>query len=204
MTQDHIQALIKKGRSINIFAVAILVLLTAILGIVIGLTIGADMTIESLSQGSESKYEHPDAFEIESGFASVSDNDTVSEVRLIITQEDGKVDLSRLTVMWRSPVKSLSLVNGTDRQMNANSEAIKIGDSRYFHIQTINDEDGSEPVVNDESDRFELVMNATAIQGKPLREGQKVDLKMTTQDGSVVIYTIQLPESLDGKSAVEI
>ncbi|MFC4549691.1 MULTISPECIES: hypothetical protein [Halorussus] len=134
----------------------------------------------------------------------MTEDETVANLDLVLSKGRKGVDLSAVSITWNGPNESTTLVSGTERQMNARSASVKTGESQQFYISPGRDTDNSFPTLNADSDRSRLELNATAIRGRPLTAGQTVALKFTTADGGSVVYRIGLPNSLEGKSDVEI
>ncbi|WP_128477178.1 hypothetical protein [Halorussus pelagicus] len=174
--------------------------------IVLGVGIGFVMTSGSIlkpdsKQGATPHYE--DELKIQDGRANVTGNGTVDSLELTITKGDSQVDLSGVSITWVGPHKAVSLVAETTESENVRT-TVRPGQSQRFYVSPRHDTDESFPVLNAESDRFELVINATAVRGKPLSGGERVGLDFTTATRSKVLYTVELPDSLGSDSVVEI
>ena len=114
------------------------------------------------------------------------------------------INLSTATIEWIGPNKAKTLVAGNLSATNAQANGMAAGDSNYFNVSDIKDEDNSVPVLNSQDDRFTISMNASAISANTLQEGQTVDLKLTTQYGAVTLYRANIPQSLSQESAVTV
>ncbi|WP_327051737.1 DUF7537 family lipoprotein [Halomicrococcus gelatinilyticus] len=128
--------------------------------------------------------------QIVSGFGSVSDG-TVETVNLTVMRAPGAddINLSMATVEWVGPNAATTLTVGDSMTEDT------------FVVEPIKDEDGSAPVLNEHDDRFMIAMDASAVGGA-LEEGESVELKVTTQYGTVTYYRANVPEDLSDETAV--
>ncbi len=118
------------------------------------------------------------------------------------------INLSAATIEWIGPNKAKTLtagsMNATDAHNLSGSNEYKPGQGSAFNVSAIKDGDNSEPVLNTQDDRFTVKMNATAIGGSKLGEGQNVELRLTTQYGAVTLYRANVPQSLSEENAVTV
>ena len=136
---------------------------------------------------------------IDKGTADVTENATVDTVALTVRRGTTDVNLSTTTIEWLGPNSAQSLVFADET-----SDTVSPGDGRQFSVIASRDEDKSSPVVNDDTDRFRLVINVTAVSGQQLVPGETVDVKLITAPGAVTRYTITIPESLDDQTTVNV
>lgn len=202
MPQDHPLTNLLKTQPGSTPIIIILVLLTAIAGATIGITLGSDPVPPF--QDTSDRHEGPNAFKVESGHANVTQASAVDTIRLVVMKGDERIDVSQLTITWIGPSTRKALVNGTPSQMHATHRNVTVGNSLYFSIQPISDSDNSAPVLNDEDDRFRITMNATAIRGTPLQSSHEVHLKLKAADGSLELYTVTVPDTLQNKSEIKV
>ena len=101
------------------------------------------------------------------------------------------INLSRATVEWVGPqtAKTLTYSQSGVSDSEFNTSAIK----------------GEASVLSSTEDRLTIDLDAEKIEGgEYLQEGDQVKLKITTQFGSTTVYYLNVPESLSGKSAVQL
>ena len=129
-------------------------------------------------------------------------SDQIDYVNVTVTQSAGagEIDLNNATVSWVGP-------DGT-YQLTANNTAtagnLSAGPSDEFAVETVKDADGSEPVLNDPDDRFQLVFDVSTFNGGELDEGEEVTIKINTLSGADTSIRFTVPESLGNKDAVEL
>jgi archaellin len=171
----------------------------AAIALAVGVTATGVLDAPSRSHGPPPDVEP--AIEVRGGHANVSAGGTVERLHLVLSGGSEAVDLSAVSVAWDGPREAVSLVAETGGRPDARSDAVEPGEYRRFSVSPVRDADGSFPVVNADGDRVELVVNATAVRGDPLTGGERVALTFTG-DGVVAVYTVELPESLDGEETV--
>lgn len=120
----------------------------------------------------------------------------IDEVNLTVKIGSGSSDLNleNATIQWVGPQGSTTLVHDAT------------GDENNFTTNAIKDTDTSEPVLNDADDRFTITLdldyanNSLSILG----EGGQAQLKITTKSGATRVIELRVPDTLDGKAAVEL
>jgi len=113
------------------------------------------------------------------------------------------VDLHKTTIQWIGP-------SGSYYQL-ASGGAQGSPDGR-FHISAVQDDDGSQPVLNDLEDRFTLSLdlgtssevNGAQPFGEPLPEGETATLRISSPAGGMTVEQIVVPKTLSGESAVAV
>ncbi|MBV0902097.1 archaellin/type IV pilin N-terminal domain-containing protein [Haloarcula salina] len=113
------------------------------------------------------------------------------------------VDLHKTTIQWIGP-------SGSYYQL-ASGGAQGSPDGR-FHISAVQDDDGSQPVLNDLEDRFTLSLdlgtssevNGAQPFGEPLPEGETATLRVSSPAGGMTVEEIVVPKTLSGESAVTV
>jgi len=177
---------------------------------------------KSEQTGQESSAQVSNRVQVVSGFGSVANNEMVNYVNLTVMRGSGAddINLSTATIEWIGPNQAKTLTEaplpeadgyaedeyeyGTDPVTDSIDGDQRAGESDNFNVSKIKDTDDSVPVLNSQDDRFRIAMNATAIGGDRLGEGQEVKLKLTTQYGAVTIYRANIPQSLSQESAVTV
>lgn len=174
------------------------------LGVVVA--IGGAITVAGLGAGvlESSTDEHPghvnNKLVVVSGVANVTENSTVDHVNVTVRRGTRDVNLSTTTIEWLGPHAAKNLVLGTETGTNS----VAPGESRYFRLVPLRDSDDSAPEMNDQADRFKLVINATAVSGHRLSAGDEVQLKLITSRRAVTRFIVTIPESLDANRTVEV
>ena len=133
---------------------------------------------------------------------SVDSNDQIEFVNVTVTQAPGagEIDLTNATVTFIGPEGTFQLV-GND---SATAGTLSDGPSDDFAITTVKDEDGSDPVINDPDDRFQLVFDVDTFSNGNLAEGEEVTIKINTLSGATTTIRFTVPESLTQKETVEL
>ncbi|MBX0286500.1 archaellin/type IV pilin N-terminal domain-containing protein [Haloarcula salinisoli] len=136
------------------------------------------------------------------------DNSTVGVVSLVVKAGPGasNIDLETTTVQWVGP-------NGSFYQLAENSTGGN--PDGYFAVATVQDSDGSSPVLNDQEDRLKIQLelgegdNETLIDGaepfgSEIGEGESATIRITTASGSQTTEEILVPETISGTTAVRL
>ena len=132
-------------------------------------------------------------------------NGTVAEIEIVVAPSSGagNINVSRATVDWVGPREAATLrwTDGTP-------------DSEAFTTREV--AGGSAEVLSASADRIELVVNATAVEENTddfsgaddelygLHAGAHAELIITTQYGASTTYWVDIPESVEGTSAVRV
>jgi flagellin-like protein len=144
--------------------------------------------------GEEASAQVSNRVSVVSAFGNVTTNDEVDYVNLTVRQSSGadNINLSKSTIQWIGPNEAATLTWSAD----------PTGDSDEFNTTKVK---GDDQVLSDQSDRIKIVIEPTDIAGaQNLSEGDEVELTITTQYGSKTSYFINVPESLQDKSAVSL
>lgn len=143
---------------------------------------------------------------------TVDGKDVVGQVNVTVQTNPGakNVDLRNVTVQWADP-------SGVYRITHTDVDA---GDAD-FAATSLKDSDDSIPVLNDADDRFiltfdtggdprDVVVNtkdgSTDIEhtDEPLKEGNSVQIRLTTKSGATTQTTVTVPQTLSGVTAVDL
>jgi len=132
-------------------------------------------------------------------------NNEIGVVNITVKAAPGadNVDLETATIQWIGP-------SGSYYQLAANG-ASGSPDGRFL-VTTIQDDDGSQPVLNDNQDRFRISLdlgdtselNGGSAFGEPLPEGETASVRITTAAGGTVEKRIVVPQTLSGVSTVRL
>jgi len=124
---------------------------------------------------------------------SAFSNATVDAVNMTVKVAPGadEVDLLNMTMIWTGP-------GGTYRLTHVDAGSGADGD---FNVSTFKDADGSSPVLNDPDDRLTIDVDVAGFSSD-LSPGSEVTIELTTMSGGSTTVTLNVPESLQGKSSV--
>ncbi|MFC7018684.1 MULTISPECIES: archaellin/type IV pilin N-terminal domain-containing protein [Haloarcula] len=134
-----------------------------------------------------------------------TNNDEVGVVNVTVKAGpgSGNVDLETATVQWVGPT-------GSYYQL-ASGGASGNPDGRFM-VSTIQDDDGSQPVLNDPEDRFKITLDLGTADltklgtsdtfGQPIGEGETATIRITTASGATTEKRIVVPQTLSGESSV--
>jgi len=114
----------------------------------------------------------------------------------------GNVDLDKTTVQWIGP-------SGSYYQLAAGG-AEGDPDGRFV-VSTVQDNDGSQPVLNDVEDRFKITLDlgddnsvGAVPFGEPLPEGETATLRISSPAGGMTTEEVVVPKTLSGESSVRL
>ncbi|WP_440006649.1 archaellin/type IV pilin N-terminal domain-containing protein [Halomicrococcus sp. SG-WS-1] len=191
---DNIEEKLNDRGQVGIGTLIVFIAMVLVAAIAAGVLINTAGFLQTKSEqtGEESSAQVSNRVQVVSGFGNVT-NEKVDYINLTVMRGSGSddINLSSATIEWIGPEKATTLTENDT------------ADAGNFSVSAIKDTDGSNPVLNDQDDRFTISMNATAISS-PLGEGEKVELKLTTQYGAVTIYRANVPQSLSQESAVTV
>ncbi|NLV05085.1 flagellin [Haloarcula rubripromontorii] len=131
-----------------------------------------------------------------------TDNSEVGVVDIVVRRAPGasNVDLDKTTIQWIGP-------SGSYYQLAAGG-ADGNPDGR-FAISTVQDNDGSQPVLNDVEDRFRITLDLGTDDsvgavpfGEELPEGETATLRITSPAGGMTTEEVVVPKTLSGESSV--
>ena len=185
---------------------------------------------KSEQTGQESSAQVSNRVQVVSGFGHVGNDERVDYINLTVMRGSGSddINLSTATIEWIGPNRATTLTQvpkdkdgdgsptgdefnqaiqsttENDAEKPAMDVNTEVGDYDYFDVSSIKDPSDSVPVLDEQDDRFKVMLNTTAITGERLGEGETVELKLTTQYGAVTIYRANVPQSLSQESAVTV
>lgn len=193
-----LNALQQAIREHQFFTVALLACSIAIV-LIAGFTTGV-----LTGQPDQERPQQTDKLLVVNGTAHVTENSTIDYVNLTVRPGSRDVNLSTTTIEWLGPNGARNLVFEDEAVSDPSSDTATPDDGRHFAVVSLRDDDRSTPVVNDQTDRFKLVINATAVSGQQLAPGDTVEVKLITSYHAVTQYTITIPASLDDQTTVEV
>ncbi|QCC48190.1 archaellin/type IV pilin N-terminal domain-containing protein [Halobellus limi] len=106
----------------------------------------------------------------------------------------GAVDMNETSIKYISDETVQTLTNTTAGAAKGNA------DDTNFALTKITDDDGSFGVLNSQEDRYNVHINATAIEGSSgLDTGEQVRLDITSRTGGTTQVILTMPQQLAGK-----
>ncbi len=199
--KDAIKERLDNRGQVGIGTLIVFIAMVLVAAIAAGVLINTAGFLQSKSEqtGQDSSAQVSNRVQVVSGFGNVTDSEQVDYINLTVMRGSGSddINLSTATIEWIGPNKATTLVSGDMTEVDT-------AGSTQFNVSDIKDQDGSAPVLNSQDDRFTISMNAGAIGGNDLGEGETVELKLTTQYGAVTLYRASIPQSLSQESAVTV
>ncbi|WP_162224657.1 archaellin/type IV pilin N-terminal domain-containing protein [Halorussus amylolyticus] len=206
--KDKIQERLNNRGQVGIGTLIVFIAMVLVAAIAAGVLINTAGFLQTKSEqtGQESSAQVSNRVQVVSGFGNVANDEKVDYVNLTVMRGSGgdDINLSTSTIEWIGPNEAKTLTAGDLEDSVEKPGDGDEGDIDKFNVSEIKDTDDSAPVLNSQDDRFRISMNATAIGGERLGEGQTVELKLTTQYGAVTIYRANVPQSLSQESAVTV
>ena len=139
------------------------------------------------------------------------DAEAVDELYLAVRMSSGSGELAlqNTTIKYTSETTAENLVyeNRTANVSNGGVEDIQQTNisslsSDEFTVVDKNDNGDSYPVLDEESDRFEIVINASNVEGtgkNGLEPSDSVQLELTTRSGGTTNVVLTMPHQLQGE-----
>jgi len=139
---------------------------------------------------------------------TVSGEERIGLVNITVSRSPGasNVDLSQATIQWVDSSGSYDLVHQSQSSGTADGS---------FGTTIVQDEDGSQPVLNEGADRLKISLDVGAAPfavsvggdnlgdfGDSLTEGDTATIRLTTATGGTTEVQINVPQTLSGASAV--
>jgi len=126
------------------------------------------------------------------------DANEISDVQVGVQPAAGadNINLEEVTIQYVSDDDFANLIHSTDAGSSDNA----------FTTNAITAEDGTDNVMTDGADRYEIAIDLVDDDGStdgtndldPLGEGDEAELTMTTETGAQTVATLQVPDSLAG------
>ncbi|MBX0295571.1 archaellin/type IV pilin N-terminal domain-containing protein [Haloarcula nitratireducens] len=203
---------LREGRAdergqVGIGTLIVFIAMVLVAAIAAGVLINTAGFLQSSAEatGQESSDSTTNRVQVVSATASHFQDDEVGVVSLTVKKApgSGNVDLGQATVQWVGP-------SGSYYQL-AESGASGSPDGR-FGVSTVQDDDGSLPVLDSTEDRFTIALDIGSRDvvedgnqfGEELAEGETATVRITTTSGATTTERIVVPKTLSGGSAVTV
>jgi flagellin FlaB len=137
--------------------------------------------------------------------------DEVNRIKLTarLAAGSGAVSLNQTTIKYVSDEEATNLVfnNTSSDSAGTDSDPANLT-SKEFTAETLEDNDESFEVLNQQSDRFEIIINTAQVEDSNkydggLGTGDTVDLEITSRSGGSTQVILTMPQQLAGKDAGE-
>ena len=193
------EKLLKKNDrgQVGIGTLIVFIAMVLVAAIAAGVLINTAGFLQTKSQatGEQSSAQVSNRVIVLSTVGNVNANQTnITDITATVMKSPGSdnINLSEATVQWtgKQAVTLTGSVNATV-------------DEDTYNVTGIEGK-GTPPVLTEQSDRLQLKFDATKIGAANLAPGDEVTLTVTTQSGASTVYTLTVPESLEGKSAVNL
>jgi flagellin FlaB len=162
--------------------------------------------------GQESVDKVTNRLDVVNQHGNVSTNgDKVNRIKLTarLAAGSGAVSLNQTTIKYVSDEEAKNLVfnNTSSDSAGTDSDPANLTGTE-FTAETLEDDDESFEVLNQQSDRFEIVINTAQIEDGNkydggLGTGDTVDLEITSRSGGSTQVILTMPQQLAGKDAGE-
>ena len=158
--------------------------------------------------GQESVDKVTNRVEVVNQHGTVGGDDTIANITLTVRLAAGSsaVDMDSTSIKYLSSDNVTTLTNSSDTLTDP------AGNESTFNLTEVDgtDEDGSFGVLNSGADRYEVTINASAIEGTGdgihtggLDTGEKVQLDVTSQTGGTTQVILTMPQQLAGQEEGE-
>ena len=190
---------------VGIGTLIVFIAMVLVAAIAAGVLINTAGFLQSSAQatGQESSDSTTNQLQVVSTTGTHLDNNEVGVVRITVKKGPGAsdIDLADTTVNFIGPTGSfyqLAADGGTGSP------------DGFFELDTVQDSDGSSPVLNDAADRLTIVLdlgdddygNSGNEFGSELGEGETATVRITTGSGGTTTDKVIVPETLSSGSAV--
>ncbi|PSP55908.1 flagellin [Halobacteriales archaeon QS_1_67_19] len=124
----------------------------------------------------------------------------INQLTLTVMKSSGSgdIDLSASTISWNGPDNTNTLTyEGLESDGSSpTSDTFTVGDVR--------DDDNDAPVLTAQEDRYEIHIDAEAVEGSLLDEGASAQIRITSRSGATTLVRIKVPDSLAGDNTVTV
>jgi len=192
---------------VGIGTLIVFIAMVLVAAIAAGVLINTAGFLQSQSQqtGESSSEQVTNRVDVVSAVGEDVNGGSVGTVRVTVKQAPGagNIDLSQTIVQWTDDSGAYDLTF-LDGPVNVDST----GEGSSFNVTSVQDGDGSlgtsNPVLNDPSDRAQLVFDLADYRNGGLPEGSSAELQINTQSGGTSNLILNVPQTLSGTSAVNL
>ncbi|WP_148413385.1 flagellin A1 [Haloferax sp. KTX1] len=129
---------------------------------------------------------------------------TVDQIFLTVrlAAGSGSVSLEDTTVKYLSETTARTLTYNDTNDANDQGDATNLTTGENFTAGVLEDADGSFEVLNEQSDRAEIIINTSTVEGSTATgtaTGQTVKLDITSRNGGTTQVILTMPQQLAGK-----
>jgi flagellin FlaB len=153
--------------------------------------------------GQESVDKVTNRVEVINQHGTVGLDDTISNMTLTVRLAAGSsaVDMDQTSIKYLSDDQVTTLTN------SSSDNTYSAGNATEFNLTAVEgtDADNSFGVLNSGADRYEVTINASAIESDAngLSTGDRVQLDITSQSGGTTQVILTMPQQLAGQEAGE-
>ncbi|MFC7203967.1 archaellin/type IV pilin N-terminal domain-containing protein [Haloferax namakaokahaiae] len=152
-------------------------------------------TAEDAGQQSVNKVTN--RVEVLNSHGNVGNSEDIANMTLTVRLAAGSdaVDMNETSIKYLSETEVTTLTNSSSQTANATE----------FALTQVTDDDGSFGVLNSMNDRYEVVINSSAIESGTggLSTGETVNLEITSRTGGTTQVILTMPQQLAGKDPGE-
>ena len=163
--------------------------------------------------GQESVDQVTNRLDVISQHGIVNDSDpanysaTIDELRLAVRMSSGsgEIALQNSTIKYTSETTAANLAyenRSTSDGTDVTQQNVSDLTDKEFTVEDKNDGGDSYPVLDEESDRFEIVINASNVEGAGktgLDPSESLQLELTTRSGGTTNVVLTMPHQLQGE-----
>ena len=132
---------------------------------------------------------------------------TIDELRLAVRMSSGsgEIALQNSTIKYTSETTAANLAyenRSTSDGTDVTQQNVSDLTDKEFTVEDKNDGGDSYPVLDEESDRFEIVINASNVEGAGktgLDPSESLQLELTTRSGGTTNVVLTMPHQLQGE-----
>ncbi|MBB6647695.1 archaellin/type IV pilin N-terminal domain-containing protein [Halobellus ruber] len=160
--------------------------------------------------GQESVEQVTNRVDVVSQHGVVNDSENISGhvdqlfLAVKLSAGSGEIALQNSTIKYTSESTAENLVyenRSTASGTDVTDQNISDLTATEFTVEDKTDNGESYPVLDEESDRFEVIINASNVEGSEpgLDPGESVQLEITTSSGGTTNVVLSMPDQLQGE-----
>ena len=160
---------------------------------------------KSSTTGDKSTKQVTNRVQVYSITGTVKNTDYIDMVNMTVGRAAGAddINLHNATIEYIGPDQQVNLI--ANASTNANASIRDNATATEFDVTRIRDPDESDPVINNDEDRFRISIDLDEIRTDDgLPEGEDAEVRIVTVAGSQTITSLQVPASLSGTSVARL